>query len=280
MEHDKSMKRLIVNADDLGLSRGIDEGILQTLEGGFVRSVTALAGGPSFAESLERVSLRDGASIGIHLNLTGVWDRPSGDAPACFFQGRPGPLLAACLAGRVDLAFAERCLRSQIETFLRRGRTPTHLDGHHHVHVFPGIARLSAGLAAEYGIPAARIPRDSWNGFWACPGDLKKRLLIHGLTRRAAARFQERRIRHTDHFFGFGLMGRTDYCRRFLKILDRLRDGTTEIMVHPGLVEERFTLDSYTQGRRVETDFLAGRKALERAKGLGIRLISYQDLAG
>jgi predicted glycoside hydrolase/deacetylase ChbG (UPF0249 family) len=273
------MKELIVNADDLGLSPGVNEGIVQAIESGCVRSTTALAGGPAFSEGIDKAAGLEGVGIGIHLNLTGPWDAPSKKAPAGFFCGAPGPLLAACLTARTDLGFAEGCLREQIESFLRTGIKPTHLDGHHHIHVFPGIAPLAARLGSEYGIPFARMPRGLLPGYRACRGDLFKRLLIHLLARRGASHYLARSIRSPDRFFGFGLMGRTDYQKRFHKIVDLLVEGTTEIMVHPGMADDNLILDSYVKGRTVETATLTTPETLERISRLGIRLISYRDLA-
>jgi predicted glycoside hydrolase/deacetylase ChbG (UPF0249 family) len=273
------MKQLIVNADDLGLSPGINEGIAQAIGSGCVRSTTALTGGPAFSKGLEKMADLQGVGIGIHLNLTGTWDAPSDTAPAGFFRGTPGPLVRACLTARADLTFAEGCLRGQIETFLSRGLEPTHLDGHHHIHVFPGIAPLAARMAEEYGIPCVRLPRGLLPGYRACKGEFMKRLLIHLFARRSAPCYHARSIRSPDRFFGFGLRGRADYPRRFRAILDQLKDGTTEVMVHPGMAEEKFTLDSYSEGRTVETAALVARETLERISRLGIRLISFRDLA-
>jgi predicted glycoside hydrolase/deacetylase ChbG (UPF0249 family) len=172
------MKQLIVNADDLGLSPGVNEGIREAAEQGCVRSATALPGAPFFEEGMDKIRALDKVGIGIHLNLTGAWDAPSSGVSPCFFCGTPGPLLAACMKGKADLDYAEMSLRRQIEAFLRTGLTPTHLDGHHHVHVFPGIAKRVARLAAEYGISKARLPRDGWASFRACGGSVAKRLAI------------------------------------------------------------------------------------------------------
>jgi predicted glycoside hydrolase/deacetylase ChbG (UPF0249 family) len=282
MKHEglkKAMKQLIVNADDLGLSPGVNEGIVQAIESGCVRSTTALAGAPAFTEGIEKAAGLDGVGIGIHLNLTGPWNAPPKKIPAGFFRGTPGPLLTACLTARIDLGFAERCLREQIESFLRTGIKPTHLDGHHHIHLFPGIAPLAARLGSEYGIPFVRLPRGLLSGYRACRGDLFKRLLIHFLARRGASHYRARSIRSLDRFIGFGLMGRTDYRNRFHKILDVIEEGTTEIMVHPGMAGDNLILDSYVKGRTVETAALTASETLERIARLGIRLISYGDLA-
>ncbi|MBU0756240.1 MAG: ChbG/HpnK family deacetylase, partial [Planctomycetes bacterium] len=146
------MKRLIVNADDLGLSGPVNQGIFQAAKEGCVRSATALSRAPAFQEGIDLLGSLDQVGIGIHLNLTGCWEAPDREAPPGFFKGNPKSLLKACLTGAVDLDFAESYLRKQIEAFLNTGLIPTHFDSHHHVHVFPGIAPLVTRIAKSYGI--------------------------------------------------------------------------------------------------------------------------------
>ncbi|MFH2002363.1 MAG: ChbG/HpnK family deacetylase, partial [Planctomycetota bacterium] len=72
------MKQLIINADDLGLSEGINQAIYDCARAGTVLSATALVHGHAFRQGLELLSGVTGMGIGIHLNLTGLWDAPKG----------------------------------------------------------------------------------------------------------------------------------------------------------------------------------------------------------
>lgn len=265
------MKVLIVNADDLGLSPGVNEGILRAAREGCVRSATALAGAPAFREGVEAFAALEGRGLGLHLNLTGSWDRPEGSVPPGFFHGGPLPLLLAALSGRLDRAFARASLRRQIETFLETGLHPTHLDGHHHIHVFPGMAALVAELAVEYRIPALRLPLEAGR-----PG-LKGRLVAR-LARRAAPCFHEAGLRRPDRFFGFRLAGRRSFGKRFRESLERLVDGVTEVMVHPGTGTPDVPFDAYVRERARELQSLTSPGILERVEALGIRLASFSIL--
>jgi len=276
----KGMKQLIVNADDLGLSPGVNDGIFQAADIGCVRSATALTGAPFFEQGLAKIKGLDKVGVGIHLNLTGVWDAQSKTTKSCFFRGTPGPLLTACIRGKADLDFVENSLRQQIEAFLRTKQIPTHIDGHHHIHVFPGIAELVARLAKEYGIRKARLPIDGWASFRPCSGALVKRLAVSWMSYKAAPLFKAQGILTSDRFFGFGLMGRKDYDNRFINLLHHLDDGTTEIMTHPGLKEDQaYLLDSLSsEHRAIEQLALSSPEIFEVIESLGIRLTSFADL--
>lgn len=272
------MKHLIINADDLGLSVKINEGIYLASRDGCVRSTTALTGAPAFEDGLERMTSLDNVGIGIHLNLTGSWDHPGGSVPAGFFGDTPKPLLGRCLAGRVDLDFAERCLRKQIEAFLEKGPSPTHVDGHHHVHVFPGIASSVVKLAREYGIRRARLPLDSSSIFLAPGGGWFPRLMIGLLSRRARRIFRQGSLVTPDRFLGFGLMGRGDFKERFIRILACGFDGTSEIMVHPGMPGDGDRLDPFSGDRSIELKALTAPDTMEIIGGRGYRLVSFEEM--
>ncbi len=272
------MKRLIINADDLGLSPGVDKGIFSSVEAGSVRSLSALTGGPDFKNAIDRAGSLEGVGIGIHLNLTGVWDSTKTPAPPGFFRTRPSTLLRLCLSGRADLGFARACIKRQIEAFLDTGIQPTHIDGHHHVHIFPGIAGIAADLEKEYGIQRARMPVEGWSAYCAGNGFLVKRLLVRILSSKAKKVYGSREIRFPDRFFGFGLMDRPDFKERLIKVLSRIGHGISEIMVHPGSKEEGFDLDPYSDGRAIETAVLTAPGTKEAIRNLGITLVSFSEL--
>jgi predicted glycoside hydrolase/deacetylase ChbG (UPF0249 family) len=273
------MKHLIVNADDLGLDREVNRGILKAAQEGCVRSATALAGAPAFREGVAEAAALGGGRlrVGIHLNLTGVWDAPDRGAPPGFFRGRPGPLLAVCLARRMDRRFAEDCLRRQIESFLAAGAAPTHFDGHHHVHVFPGIREITVRLAVEYGIRRARLPVEPAFALHAFPGAWATRLWVGAMARRAARSFAAAGIASPHPFFGFGILGRPDTRSRLSRVLCRLPEGFTELMSHPGRGEES-AQDPRNRTRALETEALCDPRFLESIEQKGIRLASYADL--
>lgn len=122
------MKRLVVNADDLGYDPAIDRGILEAHARGIVTSATAMVETPFSAEALRA------APPSLGLGLHAVLD--------------PG-------AGR---AAAEAALRRQIERFRAlRGAAPTHLDSHKHAHARPEVLAAFADVAAELALPVRAV---------------------------------------------------------------------------------------------------------------------------
>jgi chitin disaccharide deacetylase len=140
------MKKLIVNADDFGLTKRVSEAIVEAHRHGIVTSTTLMANGAAFdaATDLSRQMPRLG--IGVHLNLSeGMPVSPAPRIPSLLSaHGRlhltPGRLWKAIAMRRVSLADVETELRAQIAKIHRAGILPTHFDGHKHVHILPRIS--------------------------------------------------------------------------------------------------------------------------------------------
>src|SRR6266571_9155391 len=167
VESTPSPKQLIINADDFGISHGVNVGIIEAAEAGVVTSASMIVNLPSFADALDRVVSRasplPSLSLGIHLNLT--LGRPLTDAPSLTrrktgdFYALPA-LVARASLGRLDGAELLRECQAQIDRMIEAGFPPTHLDSHRHVHAHPSIFRVVAGAAASRGIFQVRIPRE------------------------------------------------------------------------------------------------------------------------
>jgi chitin disaccharide deacetylase len=143
---------IIVNADDLGIAECITEGIFAAWAVGAVGDTSAFANTKDLAALVGRAA-DEVLPVGVHLNLT--HGRPSGDqadvpdlvgADGCFRgpEALPSPLPVA----QVALEF-----RAQVAAFLDLGWWPSHLDGHHHVHLKPGAFEVTVALAKEFGLP-------------------------------------------------------------------------------------------------------------------------------
>jgi len=149
------MKRLVVNADDFGLTEGTNQGILEAHERGILTSTTLMANATAFDSAVELARRSPRLGVGVHLSLTG--DRPVCDPTAVpsvvgddgrFFRG-PVELAQRMFAHKVHLAEVERELAAQIEKARRAGIEVTHLDGHKHVHMLPGVFPIVVRLARQ-----------------------------------------------------------------------------------------------------------------------------------
>lgn len=157
-------KRLLVNADDLGLSPGINRGIIRAFREGIVRSASLIVNAPGFDDAVRRIGDNRGLSVGIHVTLVG------GDGPVCDPKAVPTLLDGRGRFPRSYFDFVARYLSikrdevrrevsAQIERALSAGVILTHLDSHQHVHLLPKVADVVIKEAERYGIRYIRLPR-------------------------------------------------------------------------------------------------------------------------
>jgi predicted glycoside hydrolase/deacetylase ChbG (UPF0249 family) len=133
---------LIVNADDLGLSDGVNAGIAEAHERGIVTSASLMVRRPAVAGAGEIGCSYSSLAIGLHLDL-GEWVYEGGEWRVAYERCCPE-----------EAAEVERECRAQVEAFRRLlGRDPTHLDSHQHVHLNEPVAAIATAIAAELGVP-------------------------------------------------------------------------------------------------------------------------------
>ncbi len=245
-------RRLIVNADDFGLTRGVSAGILAAHRHGIVTSTTVLVTVELDGEQLARA--RDsGLGLGLHVNLT--LGRPLTDASS-LVDGtghfvRDARHAAARAAGR-DV---EREVEAQVERFLALvGRSPTHLDTHHHIGLHPPVAGVVLAAARRLGV-AVR----SQNVF-------------------ARVRARSAGLRTPDHFFGESGPGAYWSLARTLAHLRALPSGVSEFMTHPGWFDDQLAYSRYGRQREIELVGVGTAAPRAAALSLGLTLGHFGDL--
>jgi len=227
------MRQLVVNADDLGLTGGVNDGIFDAHELGVLTSASLFANAPATGDAIRRARARTSLGVGAHLTLVdGTPTLPSCTIPTLVtddgrFRRSWRPFIVACVQGRISHEEVERELSAQIERLIDAGITLTHLDTHKHVHLYPPVFAIVARLAARFGIPVVRVPYEtgSWLNsalwFWAQQN--------YRVARRLGVR--------TPHFIGRLATG--VLTRQTLRgMLQAVPAGITELMVHPGYVDE------------------------------------------
>ena len=225
-------RTLVVNADDLGLTVGVNNGIFDAHDRGILTSASLMATAPAAANAIGRVRSRPALGIGAHLTLVdGAPMLPPDCVPTLVnddgrFQHSWKPFIVACLMGRVSMAEVERELTAQIECLTSQGIRLTHLDSHKHVHLYPPVFEIAARLAKRFGIPVVRVPYDG------TPADLPLFLWAHHDYRSAAALGI-----CTPQFVGRAMTG-TMTAGALASAIRRLGPGQTELMAHPGYVDE------------------------------------------
>jgi predicted glycoside hydrolase/deacetylase ChbG (UPF0249 family) len=222
-------RRLLVNADDLGLVPGINRGIERAFQDGIVRSASLLVNAPGFADALTLVKRNPSLSVGVHLTLVGgdgPVSAPSKVPTLVDGKGRFPPSYGSFIAryAAVSSREVDRELSAQIERALAAGISPTHLDTHQHLHLLPMIADVVLSLAVRYAIGRVRCPRGV-GGIMGPPVAILAEMLRRKIERKG--------LSTCDHFAGFRRSGRLNQ-EALLEIVRGVKEGTTELMVHPG----------------------------------------------
>ena len=226
------LRTLVVNADDLGLTVGVNDGIFHAHDRGILTSASLMAHAPAAANAICRARSHPALGIGVHLTLVDGAPMLLPDRVPTLVQddGRFHvswrPFIVACLMGRVWMQDVERELTAQIECVTSQGIKPTHLDSHKHVHLFPPVFEVVARLAARFRIPVIRVPYER------TIADLPLSVWAHQDYRLAASRGIS-----TPRFVGRAMTG-VMTAVSLAAALRRLPAGHTELMVHPGYVDD------------------------------------------
>lgn len=245
-------RRLIVNADDWGLTRGVSEGILAAHRHGIVTSTTVLVTAALDRTLVARL-LDSGLGVGLHVNLTLGRPLTRGaslvDADGRFIRD------ARRAAARVTVADARREIEAQVDTFERVFRCPpTHLDTHHHVGLHAPVREIVLDVACALGAP------------------------VRSQDAAARARARAAGLRTPDHFFGESGPGAYWSPSTTLAMLRALPDGVSEFMTHPGWFDADLAYSRYGRQRQTEMVGLGTPAARAAAAALGITLCSFADL--
>jgi predicted glycoside hydrolase/deacetylase ChbG (UPF0249 family) len=152
-------RNLIVNADDLGLSAAVNEGILAAREEGIVTSASLMVRQGAAAAAAQRAAEHPGFALGLHLDL-GEWNYEQGEWTLAYSH---------CDSDDPEAVEAE--CRAQLERFRALlGRDPTHLDSHQHVHESEPVRGVAEVLAAELGVPLRNRSIRYEGGFYGQSG--------------------------------------------------------------------------------------------------------------
>ncbi|HWC75375.1 MAG TPA: ChbG/HpnK family deacetylase [Gemmatimonadales bacterium] len=275
-------RRLIINADDLGLSPAVNRGILEAHAAGTVTSASLLANAPGLSDAVARLRDVPTLQVGLHLNLTaGSPVAPAEDvASLCDRRTQRFHSLrrqvARALTGRILAQHVAAECTAQLERVRQLGVSVRHIDSHHHVHALPIVWNSVLEVARRAGVHAVRLPRES-----SPRGSMRLGRALLALSLRAAWRvasnghIDANGVGRADRFWGFGLSGTRDFQRRLLALFDRLEPGSTELMVHPGYVDhDLIAWDPYTTGRERELTALCSREVRDRLARGDIRLVA------
>ena len=291
------MKKLIVNADDFGLTDGVNQAIIDGHRNGIITSTTLMANGMAFDSAVAASSTAPALGVGVHLNLTqGRPVCPASHIPSIVASGgtfypSPGILARRILMGQVKLRDIENELRSQIEKIASAGIRITHLDSHKHIHLLPPVFNLVVKISSEHGIECMRCPIEP---AWSALGPLRSKQqgwlpmtkqYVLGRALSTLGTCQMKKVARAglyrpEHFWGLSQTGFMDTAM-LGQILQAVPDGTSELMCHPGYVDAALeqTRTRLRVQRKTELAALTNPGIRQLVAELGIELISYDKLA-
>lgn len=277
----------VLCADDYALTEGVTRGILAVLEAGRISATGAMTNRPHWQMAARELAAFDGkADLGVHFNLTCgapltpmVRLAPGGELP------KLGALLKAGLMGTLPEDEIAAELNAQLDAFEQAmGRRPDFIDGHQHVHAMPGIRRVLARVLpqryAQGPRPYLRVSADAPGAIFQRAHEVKKALLVTGLTAPFAARVQGEGFATNAGFSGYSAFDpKADYAAAFARYL--VAPGARHlIMCHPGgLDDELRALDPVVETRPQERDFLLSQRFAELCVEAGMRLARFAELA-
>ncbi|HEY7617745.1 MAG TPA: ChbG/HpnK family deacetylase [Terriglobales bacterium] len=283
------MRRLIINADDFGLTAGVNRAILQAHKQGVVTSATLMANGQAFSEAVRACEPELKLSVGCHTVLVdGTPILDIGQIPSLGhsqrFRRGFGDLAVAALRGRLDPSHIEAEVTAQIRKLQSSGINVSHVDTHKHSHVLPQVLRPVLRAAKACGVRAIRNPFEpvrlkyiaAYAGHW-------QRFTQIAVLRNLAGKFRQAvtaaGMITPDGTFGIiatGALGE----RFFRYIIENLSEGTWEMVCHPGYddADLRKVHTRLLESRTRELELLTSPASRELLVKNGIDLISYRDL--
>jgi len=272
-----SAARVVINADDLGMTRAISQGIVEAHIHGIVTSASLMATTPWAGDGAAEAARCPDLGVGVHLTLTCGKPTASPTEVSSLVDGNGRMLglrrfLARWATGKIKPQHLETELKAQVRRALDLGIRPTHLDSHHHLHLLPVILQIVLGLATEYGIGTVRFPR-RWRFRPRHVHELRN-LLIRALSvENRRRRLLGGKLRSADQLWILSPGGRKPLWALYHKAFNGVHGGLHEFVCHPGFnSQELEEMDSYTLGREAELAALRCPELRDIVRRRGIRL--------
>jgi predicted glycoside hydrolase/deacetylase ChbG (UPF0249 family) len=286
-------RKLIINADDMGYTAGVNRAILQCFMEGGLSSSTLLAKGQAFEEAVDICKATPDLGIGVHLALTEMPPAaPQHEIQALLTSDgllppTPGRLLLSLKRGKIQQKALVRELDVQVSRVVDAGVRPTHLDSHKHLHAIPEVLEAVIQVARRHAIRWIRNPFEASAGSKLFPlvGMGEKILfckqhaqarIISIFKRHFLRRIGQEGLRCPDHFSGVSLTGIWNEAAMIF-LLQHLPHGTSEWMLHPAFCDEDLSRQKtrLLQQRQNELDLLLSPRWRDLLRRYKIALVPY-----
>lgn len=239
-----TVPRLIVNADDFGLTAGVNRAVVELHAQGLLTSATLMARAGATEQAIDIARSTPSLGVGCHIVLVdGEPVLPPKQIPSLIDPATGslfstlGMFLPRLLSGRIPAAEIEAEAAAQIERLQSRGVRLTHIDTHKHTHMFPCVLRPVLRAARAAGIGAIRNPFEPAWAVRATPGAAWMRIaqvtLLRWLQPKCLRILAEARFATTDGTVAMVGTGTLD-AAALRRLLQSATAGTWELVTHPG----------------------------------------------
>jgi hopanoid biosynthesis associated protein HpnK len=280
------VKTLIVNADDFGLSREVNAAVIKAHREGILTSASLMVAEAHRDEAISLAREHPELDVGLHAVVCRGRSvlPPAEIAPAVDALGRfPDNAVLTGLRWYFDKQLRgklEAELRAQVEKHLELVGYLNHIDGHLNFHVHPVVADILVELASEYKVSCLRVPRERVLTTLRLRRDHAVRKAVEAAIFRALSSWtrrlmRKRGLKSTDSLFGLHQSGHLDEDY-IVAIIDRLREGATELYFHPALDIGDTPPSASAQ---VEVEILTSPRVRDALVARGVRLASFAELA-
>lgn len=278
-----AMKRLIVTADDFGLSREVNEAVEQAHREGILTAASLMVSAPAAADAVARARRLPSLRVGLHLVMVEAWptlppdelpDLVDADGLIRRDMGRLGLDLAVKPSARRQLS-AE--ITAQFEAYRATGLPLDHVNAHKHFHVHPLIAGRVLAIGRGYGMRAIRVPREPRAVLRAAePGATPKPALdIAPWAGLLAVRARQAGLLIPDRTLGLAWSGAMT-PQRVAGLLGHLPDGLTELYTHPA-TRGGFPGEAPGYAYAAERDALISPEAIDAIRQVGADRGGFSD---
>ncbi|WP_238883624.1 chitin disaccharide deacetylase [Clostridium sp. YIM B02551] len=242
--------RLIVNADDFGISKAVSLGIIEGHKNGIITSTTMMCNMPCAEWAAKLAKDYPDLGIGIHLVLTAGYPLSKGVDSLVDEYGKFKKI--SKIEENLKIEDVRKEFKCQMEKFISFGINPTHIDAHHHIHSIEKVFEVVKELAIEYKLPLRLLE------------DKDKKMPSE--------------IKHTDRFIGYFYDLPYIKPEGFIDIMEKNKNiEILELMCHPGYLDEYILRNSaYAIQRAKELDTLTSDSVKQYISSNDIELCNYR----
>jgi hopanoid biosynthesis associated protein HpnK len=284
----QAARRLIINADDFGVSEEVNEAVIRGYREGVLTSTSLMVTGEAFEQAVRLAKENPGLAVGIHL-VTVVGKSVLSHTEIPHLVTREGSFSNNPTAAGLKYYFspsARRELRkelaAQFEKFHSTGLPLSHIDGHLHLHVHPVIFKAAVDLGAKYGTRRMRVPEEERRLALEFDRAAVVQKTVHALLFGGLARYMKKTLTGRGFLFPERVYGNLQSGRMseryFLYALDNLSADTNEIYFHPAVYSDERLLDHQERQCSIEFEALTSDRVKQRVNELGIKLTNYFEI--